>query len=81
MYQSRVTSSLACIHGQVTKHTTVKWPIAACSSFFLQYTRSPVIKVLGTVRRGKATLFRVVNIGSLVVAQSPKPGAYDKSTH
>ena len=22
-----VTSSLTCIHGQVTKHTTVKWPI------------------------------------------------------
>ena len=30
LYQSKVTSSLACIHGQVTKHTTVKWPIA-CS--------------------------------------------------
>ena len=27
LYQSKVTSSLACIHGQVTKHTTVKWPI------------------------------------------------------
>ena len=34
-----VTSSLTCIHGQVTKHTTVKWPIkiinqkpAGCSS-------------------------------------------------
>ena len=27
MYQSKVTTSLACIHGQVTKHTTVKWPI------------------------------------------------------
>ena len=25
--ESKVTSSLACIHGQVTKHTTVKWPI------------------------------------------------------
>ena len=25
MHQSKVTSSLACIHGQVTKHTTVKW--------------------------------------------------------
>ena len=24
---SKVTSSLVCIHGQVTKHTTVKWPI------------------------------------------------------
>ena len=28
LYQSKVTSSLACIHGQVTKHTNVKWPIA-----------------------------------------------------
>ena len=27
MYQNKVTSSLAAIHGQVTKHTTVKWPI------------------------------------------------------
>ena len=27
LYQSKVTSSLACIYGQVTKHTTVKWPI------------------------------------------------------
>ena len=27
LYQSKVTSILACIHGQVTKHTTVKWPI------------------------------------------------------
>ena len=27
LYQSNVASSLACIHGQVTKHTTVKWPI------------------------------------------------------
>ena len=27
LYQSKVTSNLACIHGQVTKHTTVKWPI------------------------------------------------------
>ena len=25
--QSKVNSSLTCIHGQVTKHTTVKWPI------------------------------------------------------
>ena len=28
LYQSKVTSSLACTHGQVTKHTTVNWPIA-----------------------------------------------------
>ena len=28
LYQSKVTSSLAFPHGQVTKHTTVKWPIA-----------------------------------------------------
>ena len=27
LYQSKVTSSLACIHGQVTEHTTVKWSI------------------------------------------------------
>ena len=27
LYQSKVISSLACIHGQATKHTTVKWPI------------------------------------------------------
>ena len=27
LYQSKGTSSLACIHGQITKHTTVKWPI------------------------------------------------------
>ena len=27
LYQNKVTSSLACIPGQVTKHTTVKWPI------------------------------------------------------
>ena len=27
LYQSKVTSSLTCIHGRVTKHTTVKWPI------------------------------------------------------
>ena len=27
VYQSKVTSSLACIHGRVAKHTTVKWPI------------------------------------------------------
>ena len=26
-YQSKVNSSLACTRGQVTKHTTVKWPI------------------------------------------------------
>ena len=25
--QSKVNSSLTCTHGQVTKHTTVKWPI------------------------------------------------------
>ena len=30
LYQSKVTAGLACIHGQVTKHTTVKWPIAHC---------------------------------------------------
>ena len=30
LYQSKVTFSLACIHGQVSKHTTVKWPIAIC---------------------------------------------------
>ena len=30
---SKVTSSLACIHGQVTKHTTVKWPIQ-CHEYF-----------------------------------------------
>ena len=29
LYQNKVISSLACIHGQVTKHTTVKWPIWA----------------------------------------------------
>ena len=29
LYQNKVTSSLACVHGQVTKHTTVKWPITA----------------------------------------------------
>ena len=28
LYQSKVTSSLACTRGQVTKHSTVKWPIA-----------------------------------------------------
>ena len=28
LYQNKVTPSLAYIHGQVTKHTTVKWPIA-----------------------------------------------------
>ena len=27
VYQNKVTSSLACIHGQVTKFTTVKWTI------------------------------------------------------
>ena len=27
LYPSKVTSSLTCIHGQVTKHTTVKWPV------------------------------------------------------
>ena len=27
LYQNKVTSSLACIHGQVTKNTTVEWPI------------------------------------------------------
>ena len=27
--KARSNSSLACIHGQVTKHTTVKWPIKA----------------------------------------------------
>ena len=27
LYQNKVTSSLACIHGHITKHTTVKWPI------------------------------------------------------
>ena len=27
-----VTSSLACIHGQVTKHTTAKWTIADAKS-------------------------------------------------
>ena len=30
LYQSKVNSSLACIRGQVTKHTTVKWPIVGC---------------------------------------------------
>ena len=27
LFQNKVTSSLACIHGQVTKNATVKWPI------------------------------------------------------
>ena len=27
LYQSKLNSSLACIHGRVTKNTTVKWPI------------------------------------------------------
>ena len=37
---NKVTFSLACIHGQVTKHTTVKWPIdlreneTACRTYF-----------------------------------------------
>ena len=34
MYQRKVTSSLACIHGQVTKHTTVKWPILLASAYY-----------------------------------------------
>ena len=29
--KSKLNSSLACIHGQVTKHTTVKWPAKWCS--------------------------------------------------
>ena len=31
LYQSKVNTSLACIHGLVTKHTTVKWPIVSFS--------------------------------------------------
>ena len=27
LYECKVTSSLVSIHGQVTRHTTVKWPI------------------------------------------------------
>ena len=34
LYQSKVTSSLACIHGQVTKHSTVKWPIVCNCNLF-----------------------------------------------
>ena len=29
LYQNKVTSSLACIHSQVTKNTTVKWPVVS----------------------------------------------------
>ena len=29
LYQNKVNFRLACIHGQVTKHITVKWPIEA----------------------------------------------------
>ena len=33
LYQSKVTSSLACIQvGQITEHTTVTWPIAWVST-------------------------------------------------
>ena len=32
VYQSKVTSSLVYIYGQVTKHTTVKWPIGLTKS-------------------------------------------------
>ena len=41
LYQSKVTSSLACIHGQVTKHITVKWSIDSfsCSKRFLIFDR------------------------------------------
>ena len=31
LYQSKVTSSLACIHGQATKHATVNWFIGKLS--------------------------------------------------
>ena len=31
----KVTSSLACVHGKVTTHTTVKWPILQSQSLEL----------------------------------------------
>ena len=34
LYQSKVNFSLACIHGQVTKHTTIKWPITKPFEYF-----------------------------------------------
>ena len=40
LYQSKVTSSLACIHGQVTKHTTVKWPIRCIRKYLCPSTRA-----------------------------------------
>ena len=38
LYQSKVTSSLANIHGQVTKHTTVKWPICRNYLWAVQFS-------------------------------------------
>ena len=36
LYQSEFTSSLTCIHGQVTKHRTAKWHILiSLKSLFL----------------------------------------------
>ena len=36
------TSSLACTHGQLTKHTTVKWPISAIMQHNHMNSFSPV---------------------------------------
>ena len=40
LYQSKVTSSFACIHDQETKHTTVKWPIAGFTKQWTTFTRA-----------------------------------------
>ena len=46
--QSKVNSILACIHGQVTEHTTVKWPIVGQSSRFRSHNFAKIIVAVKT---------------------------------
>ena len=47
--QTKVTSSLTCIHGQVTKNTTVKWPILVSMYCLDKNNFWPLSKRLGYI--------------------------------
>ena len=57
LYQSKVNSSRACIHGQVTKHITVKWPIEA-KPFVQLYKNISDVKLLHVVMQPWEALIR-----------------------
>ena len=51
LHQSKVTSSLDYIHGQVTKHSTVKWPIVFPIQSYTGIMDGAVPKLIEPIRK------------------------------